>query len=312
MKYLWQFTHDDLDGGGCAVIAAHVFPEHKRSVKYCHYNGPKSIDTVLMTFLDNHQPQEGEEHTLLITDILPSESVCEVIDHHLGEFAKVTAYDHHDTTSWAKGKYPWVFHGEACGTRLLYESTQTTSDKMHSFVYAVDAWDRWMFGSRYRERGELLSLVYKEIGAVEFVKAFTANLAADSDGWLQQLGTHLRRKRDLGIQQGLLHLDKNGFFFTDTLGKKAVVLFAYPDSDIGMFSDAILKARADIDYLAFLLPAANSVSLRCRKGSSTHVGNLAKTFPGGGGHQSAAGFPFPMRDGLFEALRRHIGSQVEK
>ena len=298
MKYLWQFTHDDLDGGGCAVVAAHLFPGHKHSVEYCAYHGPKSINSLLLKFLENYQPMEGEEHTLLITDILPRVDVCDTINLHSKKFARVTAYDHHDTTLWARNneKYPWIFHGGVCGARLLYESVPTDIP-LHNFVYEVDAWDRWLLESHHRVNGETLNLIYREIGSAEFYRSFTENIMADSNSWLSKLGVHLREKRDLWIRSELLRLDEVGKCFVDVLGRRALILLG--GEYIGEFADAILKAHVDIDYVLFLLPASNSISLRSRKNSEVDVGQIAKGFPGGGGHQSAAGFEYPMRETLF-------------
>lgn len=327
MKYLWQLTHDDLDGGACAVVAAHLFPGYKQMVIPCNYGlGPTGIDTVTRALLSTHAPVAGEEHVLLFSDILPSYRVCaEVNEKAFTEaFTRVLAYDHHETTRWATDTYAWVFHGEPCGARLLFESSSTLPEDLLQFVYAVDAWDRWLIGSQHRERGERLNLIYKEIGFSEFHVAFVDNSFADTVSWYDDLVQHLVHKRDAYIEDTLVQLRQSPEKHTDAVGRKFVLLIG--GAYFGELSERILQEHLDISYVVAAFPGTNAISLRSRNvtalsrstswvvttpegpeplvevvsscaGIPTNVAAYAKIY-GGGGHASAAGFPFPLRETL--------------
>jgi oligoribonuclease NrnB/cAMP/cGMP phosphodiesterase (DHH superfamily) len=332
MKYLWQLTHDDLDGGACAVVAAHLFPGYKQMVIPCNYGlGPTGIDTITRDLLATHAPGAGEEHVLLLSDILPSYRVCEEIDAKVtaGAFTRVLAYDHHETTRWAADKYAWVFHGEPCGARLLFESSSTLPEDLLQFVYAVDAWDRWLIGSQHRERGERLNLIYREIGFSEFYVAFVDNSFADTVSWYDDLVQHLVHKRDVYIESVLTQVQQPSEKHTDAVGRKFVLLIG--GAYFGELSERILQEHPDISYVVAAFPGTDTVSLRSRSvtasrrvtswvlrasegseplassvsvdAASSHTELLANVAAyakiyGGGGHASAAGFSFPLRETL--------------
>jgi len=332
MKYLWQLTHDDLDGGACAVVAAHLFPGYKQMVIPCSYGlGATGIDTVTRDVLAMHTPVAGDEHVLLLSDILPSFRVCEEIDakSSAGKFTRVLAYDHHETTRWAADKYAWVFHGEPCGARLLFESSSTLPEDLLQFVYAVDAWDRWILDSQHRERGERLNLIYKEVGFAEFHAVFMDNAFADTVSWYDDLVQHLVHKRDAYIESMLAQVQQPSEKHTDAVGRKFVLLIG--GAYFGELSERILQEHADVAYVVAAFPGTDAISLRSRSatasrrvtswvlrasegseplassvsvdaasscaGIPTNVAAYAKIY-GGGGHASAAGFSFPLRETL--------------
>ena len=106
MTYL--FTHNDLDGVGCAVIARLAFPTDL-SIKYCSY---KSINDDINAFLDT----APEDARILITDISVNEETASRLDGY-----NVRMYDHHPIEVIR----PWMTidnQGQECGTTLLAQA----------------------------------------------------------------------------------------------------------------------------------------------------------------------------------------------
>ncbi len=300
-RYLWQWTHADLDGVGCAVVVAHMFPQHKIDVRYCHYNGPNSIDSEITSFLDDIG-EDGSglpagEHEILITDIAPSPEVCERLDSLRQVFRRVAIFDHHKTTFKTSEKYLWFIHSEnrECATRMLYEQSPLHGDPVHDFVYAVDAWDRWLLESTSRARGEQLNVLYKALGFKEFFRYFAKSPNADTNTWLGELVHLLEGRRDRFVgetvvrQQHQLGRDKRGNIYAVVVGGGEYT------SEIG---NKLLQKRKEVDYVAIVLPGMDVVSLRSREGG-VDVGGIAERFESGGGHAASAGFS---REGVFTRL----------
>jgi len=304
------FTHDDLDGCACVIVAKIQFPDcEQRTLRYCQYNGPESIDLRFGQFLDKFEkePQDGE-HVLIIADILPSEALCDRLDAMRGKFHRVGAFDHHSSTAALNGKYAWLTHNEqACGARLLFESHTFFNGTLHEFVYAVDAWDRWLLDSKNRPRGERLNLLFHELGFNEFLEQFALVPNADELTWLAQLATQLERRRTRAIRSAFdRQVGKQPKLFTDYEGRKYLMLIAHDYiSELGNY---VLQQVPQADYVALVIPGANTVSVRSRAEGKVDVGAMSKAC-GGGGHKNAAGFPLLMQEVLLKLASAVLGDR---
>lgn len=291
-KYLWQWTHADLDGVGCAVVAAHLFPKHERDVRYCYHKGSHVIDTEVVSFLDSIG-EDGKglpegEHEILITDIAPNPEICERLNNLNGVFRRLAIFDHHKSTLETSKKYLWFLHSEnqACATRMLYElSVSTHVPRLNDFVYAVDAWDRWVLNSKHRKRGERLNRLYRMLGFKAFLKYFQSCPDADISTWLKELAGILESRLESSVNETVAR--QNVQRRADAQGRNYVVLIGNPEytSELG---HAILEEFPDVAYAVMVLPGINIVSMRAREGG-VDVEEIAKRF-GGGGHKGAAGF----------------------
>lgn len=291
-----QFTHGDLDGAGCALVGYHTFTEDELVVTHCQYgSGSDSIDAQVTKFLE----KSGSADALLITDICPSERVCERIEALKDSFEWVLVQDHHGTTAWAS-KYKWVEHeaqNKRCGARMLLDWSKQSDGRMDNFVSAVDAYDRWQLDSVFRKRGEVLNTLYKFLGFDGFIKEFRNDIEADETGWISNLVPVLEARLKEVIRtviqnqmKDAIHVDrnKNRYAFLSLLSPHA--------SEIG---HAILDKFPNVDYVAMALPGTDTISLRARTGG-VDVAEIAKA-QGGGGHAAAAGFPYPLGKILWNA-----------
>ena len=127
------FTHNDLDGIGCACVLKHVVDvlsfKYRLSntsqvdVSYLSYD---KVNSVIQQFIND---KEYENYTLIfITDISVDEETAKLIDKTIGD--KVVLLDHHQHLEWLD-EYPWAtvspfkykpFENEASsGTYLLWD-----------------------------------------------------------------------------------------------------------------------------------------------------------------------------------------------
>lgn len=144
------FTHTDLDGFGCAVLAKLAF--ENVDIEYVDYD---EVNAAVSAYLS----VATKEDIIYITDISISEAVAEEIEKR---DLKVFLMDHHPTAVGLR-KHDWCTvkiygHDETIktsGTELFYKRLITTdllkpTDALTSFVSIVRDWDTW----RWKELGE--------------------------------------------------------------------------------------------------------------------------------------------------------------
>ena len=136
------FTHTDLDGLGCAVVATMAQRTGreigKLNIAYVHYN---NVNQVMRDFIKKVEDFD-EPVRVHITDMCPErdggKKICAELDS-LNTEKKIRLFlcDHHDTSAWVK-RYPWAWHDvkkDKCGTKLYLDFLSHTS---RPFSRAVD------------------------------------------------------------------------------------------------------------------------------------------------------------------------------
>src|SRR5574340_1199463 len=96
-----HFTHTDLDGVGCGILAEREYGDNVE-IEYCDY------DNINEKVLDYINTSTAPVDLILITDISVNEDVAERLEfiHHWGG-VKIKLIDHHGTATWLN-KYKWA------------------------------------------------------------------------------------------------------------------------------------------------------------------------------------------------------------
>lgn len=94
------FTHTDLDGVGCAILAYLAFGKENVTVEYCDYD---DIDLRVSQFFIKGNP--GEYDKVFITDISINENLAVAIDRY-SKSGLWRLFDHHQT-ALGLNKYDW-------------------------------------------------------------------------------------------------------------------------------------------------------------------------------------------------------------
>ena len=117
------FTHTDLDGIGCAVLAYLSFGYENVDVEQCNYD---DIDDYVEAFMEDDGLYRSYDK-IFITDISVSDSVANMIDILDRVDRRVQLFDHHGTALFLN-KYDWCMIKEdiyleniikTCGTELI-------------------------------------------------------------------------------------------------------------------------------------------------------------------------------------------------
>lgn len=334
---IYHVTHTDLDGASCSVVLRRLLPDTKIKTFFTDYpasNIEKTLDQVIQEANPacDKRPYgvsdvSCSDNFLLITDIAPSQVYAE---------AKLTAsalgpsfghgcviLDHHKTASWV-ANFENSLHGQVCGTKMLDDYFM--SDKVPSwlkekirgsgaldvldFAQAVDAYDRWQTDSHYRARGEGLQHLFALMGSEAFSDLFSRSIDYDyREG--REIIKLLEAKQKRDIASVLSQQNKDENIYEDLQGRRFMLIVA--SSNVSQIANVALAShpisqtasvsnkRIGIDYVVVANILYNKCELRSRK-NGVDVSDIAKTFPGGGGHKEAAGFPYLLRQAALPPL----------
>ncbi|WP_028559831.1 DHH family phosphoesterase [Paenibacillus pinihumi] len=298
MSRIKLFTHTDLDGVGCAVVAWHAFGTAV-DIEYCDY---PNVNEKVAAFLDD-PGQLGLYDEVFITDISVNEEVAEHIDADNSLTArKWRLLDHHATAEWLN-RYEWAtvlvevyeYHSDSTvkqsGAHMLYWRTEGDFiSEIEPFIAAVRSYDTWDWTKTGDTAAKDLNDLFWLIGRDRFLERFVADLSVTLTESERML-LDIERERIDRYKESKLHQVTVKQIGGYTVG---IVFADRYQSEVGSY---IVMERADIDFVAMIDPA-RSVSYRSADGR-TDVGLFAKS-RGGGGHKHAAGSP--VTDELRQAI----------
>ena len=302
---IYQFTHSDLDGVGCAVLSTMSFAEAGQTpeVRYVNYH---NIEAELNRFVEEHEDDE-DDFTLLITDICPEEPVAEMLDNFnkATRVCKLHLFDHHKTQAWVN-QYPWARHDtNQCGTLLYYDWLVETGRLGHhkaveakEFAELVDVYDRWLLDDPRRNDSEDINRLLFFIGFDRFVSLFSHDPKTHNSPEYKNIMQQLSRNQASHVNKIVSSQCSGEFAREDRDGNQYCVLVA--EKDVSQICHAALDRFDELDYAVCINPVYNKVDLRSRK-DGVDVGSIAKRC-GGGGHPAASGFKIDARAVLALAL----------
>ena len=272
MTYL--FTHEDLDGVGCAVIAHLAFPSDL-SVKYCSY---RSINDDINAFLDT----TPENAHILISDISVDEETATRLDSW-----NVRMYDHHPI----KVLRPWMTvdtAGNECGTSLLAAALlPDMSPAVAEFVEAVRLFDTWQFEKGVMSLSERLNELHNLLGHRGFVEMVVPALS-EGDPFIIPHFFELAISNSFADRDRYFEKKEKAMITTTFEGYKTGLVFA--DRDISLMAEYVFQKHPELEIVAVCYMPAG-ISLRTRR-DDINLTEICRQ-RGGGGHQKASAFYLP-------------------
>lgn len=305
------FTHTDLDGVGCAVLAYLAFGIENVDVEYCDY---KDVDGKIREFYLCGTPEDYD--AIFITDISVDEEVAAEIDSLVASGQKWRLFDHH-ATALGLNCHGWcevlVWHHytgiKTSGTELLsmylFENEQFdhydahTIENIDRFVDVVRDYDTW----RWKELGEEgvfckqlndLFHIYRRdkfidwaLRRLKFYGSYPEFPSFSDEDLL------LLEQKQKDIDCYIEKKDKQLVTMKDQFGYSCGVVFA--EQYFSELGNRLCELHSDLDYVAMIDICKGVVSYRTVREDLDLGGEIAHSF-GGGGHKKAAGSTF---DGRF-------------
>ena len=304
-KLIKLFTHTDLDGVGCAILAKLAFGEEV-DISYCNYD---DINENIMNYLNNN---DDSLSYIYITDISVNEEVAELLDKRGG----VVLLDHHPT-ALGLNKYPWCkvmvedLNGvKTSGTKMFYHwlvvngclnEELETNEALSRFAELVRNYDTW----RWSELGED-GVICKQVndlmylyGRDRFITWCISEIHDDVFPRLYSADELLLNTKQREIDEYVE--EKNEQLFTSPMCGR-VCGFVFAEKYVSELGNRLCKMHPEIDYVAMIDMGSKTVSYRTVKDDIDLGKDVAQLF-GGGGHPKAAGSEFSV-DVQFKTIEK--------
>lgn len=289
------FTHTDLDGVGCAIVAYHVFGENV-DIEYCDYH---EINEAVTDFIIT------EDHLnydfAFITDISVNDEVAELIEKTSHETLPMWRLIDHHGTALDLNEYKWANvqtkedERKASGTSLflahLNRLITVDEDGLEEFTETVRRYDTWEWQTKYadKEPKKLNDLLFI-LGRERFISRFASDLSLDFTESERLLLELEQEKIDAYVEAKALTA------ITTKIETGHYLATVFADRYQSELGNQLSERFPEMDAVAMINPD-RSVSLRTIH-DSVDVSAIAKNY-GGGGHPKASGFPIPE----YETLR---------
>lgn len=305
------FTHTDLDGIGCAILAYLAFGKENVDVKYCNYD---DIDDKVEKFMEDGDLYRSYNQ-IFITDISVSDSVANMINISDRADRRVQLFDHHGT-ALELNKYDWCIVKEyeylpdicyrTCGSDLfcsyglwpkyLDNYTPEVRGNIAQFASIVRNYDTWM----WKELGDI-GLISKQMNdlfhiygrekfiewAVKRIQFGTSPLHPDR--WFSETDLLLLNQKQNDIDIYVEQKNKQIKHFTDKWGYSYGAIFA--ERYFSELGNQLCEMNPDLAYVAMIDISNGRVSYRSIRDHINLGTEIAHNY-GGGGHPKAAGSTF--------------------
>ena len=284
------FTHQDLDGIGCAILAQLTFGKNV-DITYCNYD---EVDLLVREYIS--KMDKGHD-TCFITDISIKDDLASEIDREYKNNFKL--FDHHKT-ALELNKYDWctvkienndaglMTSGTELFSKYLIDHKYLDVD-VSDFVRIVTDYDTWRWstlgkdGLVSKDVNDLLYLYGREKFEMWCIRCIESGRFPHFD---QESNLMLSFNKN-EIEKYIKEKDKTIIVKCNGEYMYGVV---FADKYISELGNELCKLNRELDYIAIVNMSTRSVSYRTIK-DDVDMGMIAKKY-GGGGHPKAAGSKF--------------------
>lgn len=321
------FTHTDLDGIGCTVLAYLAFGRDNVDVEYCDY---KDVNEKVRNFYLNDKDKLYD--AVYITDISVNDQVADAINMIYLLDGRWRLFDHH-ATALDLNKYKWCdvrvadkYSGiKNSGTDLFYKylhnrryftkynyRVQSNIARFAEVVRDYDTW-RWKEDSDLCYDGNIckqLNDLFHIYGIDKFIEWTLYNiLELDAVPYFTEKDRALLEQKQKDIDNYVEIKSKELVTMIDNFGYSFGVVFA--DRYVSELGNCLSESNPGLEYIAMIDINRGTVSYRTVKDDIDLGGEIAHSF-GGGGHRKAAGSTFNADDIKNLVLSEVFGLKGEK
>ncbi|NPC92977.1 oligoribonuclease [Bacillus sp. WMMC1349] len=289
----YVYSHNDLDGVGCGIIAKIAFGEQVD----VRYNSVTSLDIQVERFLSAVENRRKTQEGLFITDL----SVHQDNEKRLNDYAesggKIKLIDHHKTALHFN-QYPWglvkVDYEDgrlASATSLFYEylienGLLTKTKALDQFVELVRKYDTWEWERTEDLQAKRLNDLFFMVSIDEFEEKMIRRLKENEQFSFNEFEEKILDMEEEKIER---YIRRKRREIVQTFINGHCVGIVYAENYHSEVGNELGKDNPHLDYIAILNPGGKKVSLRTIH-DQIDVSEIAATF-GGGGHAKASGCP---------------------
>ncbi|WP_442594005.1 DHH family phosphoesterase [Neobacillus sp. D3-1R] len=284
------FTHNDLDGVGCGILAKLAFGEQVN----VRYNSISSLDHQVGQYIEKYNEQQNSDY-LIITDLSTNEEIAQKLNEMVSKGAKVLLIDHHKTAlhfndySWGMVKVEYEHGKLASATSLLYdylkqhqfiEETKSVSE----FVELVRQYDTWEWDVNNNQKAKRLNDLFYMVSIDEFEEKMVMRLQEQEHFGFDEFEQKLLDMEEEKIER---YIRKKKRELIQTFINDQCVGIVHAESYHSELGNELGKENSHIDYIAILNMGAKKISYRTVH-DHIDVSRVAEQY-GGGGHAKASG-----------------------
>ena len=291
MKPYKLFTHTDMDGAGCAILANIAF-KNNVDIEYIH--NPKELTESLIKMGNEYKEYE----VIYVTDC--SFDIEQVNEQNPKVLNHIKLFDHHKTAvepfkeyKWAKVE-PMLNNRLTCGTELFYQYLLNKGliTNRDFFVEQVRLYDTWDYNKYPSQIPKYLSSMVFKLGLQYTVNTFSQRLAKKDLNELTLFNEYERtilayeNEREIKDIDNFMKLAYIGK--VESEGQEYSFCLVYNN---GLYT-SVMGNKICVDYnvdIAFLINLNKDiVGVRSTR-TDIDLGAIMKQFYNGGGHPQASG-----------------------
>lgn len=296
------FTHTDLDGIGCAILAYLAFGKENVDVEYCNYD---DVDNKVSQFFI--KGNSGKYDKVFITDISINDDLAGVIDRHVMS-RSWSLFDHHQT-ALGLNKYDWCnvlieaadeSGLKTCGTELFgvyllmqgmfNRYSNTVVNNILQFISVVRDYDTWRWttmgddGMNSKYTNNLLDIY----GRDRFIEVMSARIYTGFPSITPEEDL-LLEQRKVEIDRYVIQKKEQLIRARDTYGHLYAYVFA--ERFFSELGNRLCQMTPELDYVVIIDISNGKISYRTIRDDLNLGTEIAHAY-GGGGHAKAAGSTF--------------------
>lgn len=288
------FTHTDLDGIGCEIVAR-LLAKDVLDIEYCENS---EVDGKISKFI--RSDFTDKYRSIWITDLRIADTTAKLLNDRRYDIG-IAFVDHHASSQYMN--YEWAIvelannaGAKQCGTSLLFREMirecslvdERIFKNLSKFAELVRLWDTWEWKTN-EENGssaEKLNDLFVMLGADKFVDSMLNSISeCESFPAYTSSERHLIDYRN-SLRSDYISNKCEKAIKIDTKWGRVAIVFA--EQFVSQLGNTLCENNKDIQFAAIICPDYNTVSLRS-VGRGADVSKIAEYF-GGGGHRNAAGF----------------------
>lgn len=317
------YTHSDLDGLGCAILANLAFGVNNIDIEYC-----KNPEDLSKRLLDAYQNKSIFNYNLVyITDcsIPKNDSVLQYVN----KYNNVRLFDHHQTALYLnkeKNKFgQWanvsikLNNKLTCGTELWYNFLKRKNMFKNKqgypfFVEQIRLLDTWDWAKNTSLIPYYFDVLVNILGVSTFVSTYTDRLNKKD---INELTIFNQYERDLidyevkKIDKDVYNKEQTAKIITMSNNKKYIVSFV--DRNQSVLGNKLCSLSNDDDnILASILFNLDKGTISFRSLGENDCSKIANLYSGGG-HKNASGGYIDKEtiDEIIGLLMKKLGSISE-
>jgi hypothetical protein len=290
MYYL--FTHNDLDGVGCGIVARCAFGDDVE----IRYNSVSSLNGQVQRFLDKQEQKGKKKHDFgFVTDLSVNEDTEAGIDRFIKQRGKFQLIDHHKTSlhlnrhPWARVTLQYEDGRLTSATSLFYDYLIDTGllrpkPAIAEFVELVRLYDTWEWEAAGSDQAKRLNELFFMVSIDEFEAKMAERLKHHASFFFDDFEQKILDMEQEKIERYLRR--KKRELLQTFIGEHCVGI-VHAESYHSELGNELGKENPHLDYIVILNMGARRMSFRTIH-DQMDVSEIAGLY-GGGGHAKAAG-----------------------